>query len=130
MNDKIKILIIDDQTAPRESARMILKNRYDVATAEGALQGYQYLAENPVDLVFIDIKMPKIDGITALKEIKKKHPEVVVILLSAYITHETTQQVLKLGAYKCMRKPFDKDELFDAVKEALKDRGDSRPLKR
>ncbi|GBE37838.1 MAG TPA: response regulator [Nitrospirae bacterium] len=129
MNDKIKILIIDDQAAPRESARMILKNRYNVATTEGAIEGYQYLAENPVDLIFIDIKMPNIDGITALREIKKKYPEVLVILFSGYITPEITQQALKLGAYKCLRKPFDKDDLFDTVKEALKDReGRGRPL--
>jgi len=118
MQDKLKILVIDDQLAPRESIRMVLKDKYDVVAAT-AEWGFEYIAANPVNLVLLDIKMPKIDGITALKEIKKKYPGTEVILLSAYADIETTQKALKLGAFGYLTKPFDKDELLDIVDRAL-----------
>ncbi|MDP3296971.1 MAG: response regulator [Thermodesulfovibrionia bacterium] len=124
----MKILIIDDQVAPRESIRMILKDKYAIAMAAEATEAFKYMAENPVDLVLLDIRMPKIDGITALKEIKRKHPETEIILLTAYATHETTQKALKSGVFGCLIKPFDKDELLDIIDRALKKRHSNKTL--
>ena len=120
MQSKPKILIVDDQLAPRESVKMVLKDRYDVAIAAGAEEAFKYIAENNVNLVLLDIKMPRIDGIEALKEIKKKHPDTEVVLLTAYASHEICQKALKLGAFGCLMKPFDKDELLKIVDSALK----------
>jgi DNA-binding NtrC family response regulator len=119
---KPRILIIDDQLAPRESIRMVLKDKYDVVTAAEAEEAFRYMSENPVNLVLLDIKMPKIDGITALKEIKKRYPETEVILLTAYATLETIQKAIKLGAFGCLMKPFDKNELLAIVDKAIKNR--------
>ncbi len=123
MQGKLKILIIDDELAPRESIRMVLKDKYAVAAATGAAEALGYMANNPVNLVLLDINMPKIDGITALKEIKKRYPETQVILLSAYVTLETIQKALKLGAFGYLMKPFDHDKLINIVDEALKNDG-------
>lgn len=114
------ILIVDDQIAPRESIRAVLKDKYTVATASGVEEALKYLAENPVDVVMLDLKMPKIDGITALQEIKKKYPKTEIILLTAYATLAIIKKVLELGAFGCLMKPFDKDKLLDIVDRALK----------
>ncbi len=122
MQGKLKILIVDDQLALRESVRMVLKDKYAVASAPGAVEALEYIAENPVDLVLLDLKMPKIDGITALQAIKKSHPETEIILLTAYVTLETIQKALKLGAFGYLMKPFDGEELLDIVDRALNNR--------
>ncbi|MBI5049961.1 MAG: response regulator [Nitrospirae bacterium] len=114
------ILIVDDEIAPRESIRAVLKDKYTVATASGVEEALKYLAENPVDVVMLDLKMPKIDGITALLEIKKRYPKTEIILLTAYATLAIIKKVLELGAFGCLIKPFDKDELLDIVDRALK----------
>ncbi len=127
MQGKLKILIIDDQLAPRESIRMVLKDKYAVAAAPGVVEALRYITEDTVDLVLLDLKMPKIDGITILKEIKKKHPKIEIILLTAYVTPETIQKALKLGAFGYLMKPFDKEELLNIVDRALKNRDSGKP---
>ncbi len=119
MHCKKNILIIDDQLAPREAIRMILETKYAVTAVTGAAEAYKYLAGNSVDLILLDIRMPGIDGITALKEIRKNYPEIQVILLSAYIPPESAQKAFELGIYGYLMKPFDKDDLFDIVNSAL-----------
>lgn len=121
MQTKSKILVIDNQLAPRESIRMVLKDKYTVVTSAEVEWALEYMAENSVKLVLLDIKMPKIDGITILEEIKERHPETEVILLTSYYTAiETTQKALKLGAFGYLTKPFDKDELLEMVDRAIK----------
>lgn len=122
MDSKKNILIIDDQLAPREAIRMILETKYAVTAVAGAAEAYKYLAGNSVDLVLLDIRMPGIDGITALKEIRKEYPEMRVILLSAHIPSENTQKTFTLEIYGYLMKPFDKDELLDIVDSALRER--------
>jgi putative nucleotidyltransferase with HDIG domain len=129
MNSKRKIFIIDDELAPRESLRMVLKERYDVFSVSGALEGYDFLRENPVDLIILDIKMPKIDGITALKEIKKGYPDLEVILLTAYASLETAKEAIRLGAFDYLMKPFDKDDVINVVERGLKKKSDSEMIK-
>jgi putative nucleotidyltransferase with HDIG domain len=122
MDNRGKILIIDDELAPRESLRMVLKDKYVVSTASGAQEGLDILAHDPVDLVVLDIRMPEMDGITALKEIKKRHPDIEVILLTAYASLETAQSALRLGAFDYLMKPFDKDDLINVVERGLQKR--------
>lgn len=118
-NDKKRVLIIDDEMSPRESMRLVLKDRYEVATATGGVEGIGHLAQNPVDLVVLDIKMPGMDGITTLKEIKKRHPETEVILLTAYASLDTAKSAIKLGAFDYLTKPFDKDEVLKVVERGI-----------
>ncbi|MBI5408541.1 MAG: response regulator [Nitrospirae bacterium] len=129
MDSREKILIIDDELAPRESIRMVLKDRYAVSTASGAPEGINMMAQNPVDLVVMDIKMPKMDGITALQEIKKRHPDTEVILLTAYASLETARDAIRFGAFDYLLKPFDKDDILMVVEKGLSKRRSNTGLK-
>jgi putative two-component system response regulator len=130
VNSMEKILVIDDELAPRESIRMVLKDLYAVSTAEGAHEGIDMIDVDPVDLIVMDIKMPRMDGITALQEIKKKHPDTEVILLTAYASLETARDAIRYGAFDYLIKPFDKDDVLAVVKKGLAKRRTNTGLKK
>lgn len=129
MDIRDKILVIDDELAPRESIRMVLKDRYIVTTAPGAREGLDMMSQSPVDLVVMDIKMPRMDGITALQEIKNIHPDTEVILLTAYASLETARDAIRFGAFDYLIKPFDKDDVLMVVEKGLDKRRTSAGLK-
>jgi DNA-binding NtrC family response regulator len=119
MSSKERVLVIDDELAPRESIRMVLKDRYAVSTAAGAIEGLEMLSNNPVDLVVMDIRMPRMDGITALQEIKKKYPDTEGIRLTAYASLETAKDATRYGAFDYLLKPFDKDDILMVIEKGL-----------
>ncbi|GBE05097.1 MAG TPA: response regulator [Nitrospirae bacterium] len=129
MNNRDKILIIDDELSPRESMRMVLRDRYNVSTASGGYEGLEFMERNAVDLVVLDIKMPGMDGITALKEIKKKYPDTEVILLTAFASLETAKSAVRFGALDYLTKPFDKDDVLTVVEKGLDKKRNSDRLK-
>ena len=129
MDIREKILVIDDELAPRESIRMVLKDDYSVCTAVGAHEGLDIMEQEPADLVVMDIKMPKMDGITALQEIKRRHPDTEVVLLTAYASLETARDAIRFGAFDYLIKPFDKDDVLLVVRKGLEKRRTSTDLK-
>jgi response regulator RpfG family c-di-GMP phosphodiesterase len=129
MVEKDKVLIIDDELAPRESLRMVLKDKFDVFTAPGAPEGMMLMDENPVDLVVLDIRMPGMDGITALSRIKERDPSIEVILLTAYASVESARDAIRLGAFDYLMKPFDKDDLINVVEKGLEKKKDSERVR-
>lgn len=129
MDNKERILVIDDELAPRESIRMVLKDEYAVSTASGAIEGLDLMVQDPFDLVVMDIKMPRMDGITALQKIKQKHPDTEVILLTAYASLETARDAIRFGAFDYLIKPFDKDDVLLVVEKGLKKRRANTGLK-
>jgi len=129
VDTKEKILVIDDELAPRESIRMVLKDQYNVSTAEGAHEGLKMMSEHPFDLVVMDIRMPKMDGITALQEIKKRHADTEVILLTAYASLDTARDAIRCGAFDYLIKPFDKDDILLVIKKGLEKRRANKDLK-
>ncbi|MBI4846982.1 MAG: response regulator [Nitrospirae bacterium] len=120
MEKRAKILIVDDEFALREILSFILKDKYSVATAGGAAEAFDYLANNSVDLVLLDINMPRMDGITALQEIKTRHPGIGVIFVTAFAALETIRKGINLGAFGFIMKPFDQKRLMNMVEEALR----------
>ncbi|MBI5740287.1 MAG: response regulator [Nitrospirae bacterium] len=129
MSNKEKILVIDDEMAPRESIRMVLKDKYAVSTAPGPIEGLRMLSEGPADLVVVDIKMPRMDGITVLQEIKKTHPDTEVVMLTAYASLETARDAIRHGAFDYLLKPFDKDDILTVVEKGLAKRRSNADLK-
>jgi DNA-binding NtrC family response regulator len=119
VSSKERVLVVDDELAPRESIRMVLKDKYAVSTAAGAIEALEMLSNDPVDLVVMDIKMPRMDGITALREIKKAYPETEVILLTAYASLDTVKDATRFGAFDYLLKPFDKDDILMVVEKGL-----------
>ncbi len=114
-----KILVIDDDISAREAVRMVLKDRFAVTLASDAEEGINLLRQQSFDLVILDIRMPRVDGITTLKEIKRLSPDVEVMLLTAYASLETARDAIRYGAFDYLMKPFDKDDLLNIVRRGL-----------
>lgn len=114
-----KILIVDDDIAVGTVVKIALEDTYDVATTTSAMTAYKYLSECHVDLILLDIKMPRINGIDALREIKKNYPNILVIMLTAYASRDNIQKAELLGAYGVISKPFEIDELRTYISRVL-----------
>src|SRR5688500_7097210 len=80
------------------------------------------LRENHIDLIVTDLKMPKVDGMTLLREALAAFPELPIVMITAHGTVDTAVEALKLGAFDYLTKPFDKDEVRQIVGKALKTR--------
>lgn len=107
-----RVLLIDDEKDFVEMFSMRLEEAGEkVFTANSGQEGLEKLAQEKVDVVILDIRMPGMDGIETLKEIKKKKPLVEVILLTGHGTTETAVEGLKLGAYDYLMKPADFNEI-------------------
>ena len=122
MSPRPRILVVDDETGPRESLRMLLKPLYEIRMADSARVALEELADFHPDLVILDIKMPEMDGLEALRHIKHTDPAVEVIMITAYASLETVKQALSLGAFEYLIKPFVRHDLQDVVHRALKRR--------
>jgi len=117
-----RILVVDDETGPRESLRMLLKPLYEIRMADSARAALEVLGDFHPDLVICDIKMPEMDGLEALRHIKQLDPAVEVVMITAYASLETVKQALSLGAFEYLIKPFVRHDLQDVVQRALKRR--------
>lgn len=122
---KSLVLVIDDEVGPRESLRMILKNRYDVMLAEGPEQGLKMAAEARPDVVFCDIKMPEMEGPEVLRRLKELDPEVQVALITAYAAVDTAQQAVRYGAVDYITKPFSVQDIMIVADRAAEKRRQS-----
>lgn len=118
----MKILVVDDAAFMRMMIKDILvKNGYDVVgEASNGAEAVVRFRELVPDLVTMDITMPEMDGITALKEIKKTHPQARVIMCSAMGQQAMVLEAIQAGARDFVVKPFQADRVLDAVKKALK----------
>ncbi len=115
-----RILVVDDDESLRRVTEVQLQEEgYDVATAASGEEALQLLEGGPYDLVISDLKMPGMSGVDLLREVRQRHPEVVVILLTAFGTVETAVEAMKLGAYDYVTKPVNPDALRLIVGRAL-----------
>lgn len=112
-----RILVVDDETGPRESVRFVFKNNYEVLCAASVDQAVERLTETSADAVIMDIKMPGKSGIDGLKEIRSIDPDVSVIMLTGFGSLKTAQQAIRLGANDYIEKPFDTAQMRRLVDE-------------
>jgi putative nucleotidyltransferase with HDIG domain len=101
---------------------MVLDKEYNVFLQPGVTEGMFCLANNTIDVVLLDIKMKKIDGISALGMIKSSYPLVEVIMITAFASVDKVQRSMRLGAADFICKPFDKDELRETIAKAIRRR--------
>ena len=114
-------LVVDDEEVFAEMLVESLKQiKTNASAAHNGKTCLEKLEQNNMDVVILDIKMPGMDGIETLKEIKKRFPLVEVIMLTGHGTIETAVEGMKLGAFDYMLKPPDFDDLVDKVKAARK----------
>lgn len=116
-----KILVVDDQKTVCYSLQRFLESEgYEVHTTTSGKDALSFLNDAKPDLVIMDVRMPGMDGIEVLEKIKQLHPDVQVIMMTAFSTTEKAIQSIKLGAYDYLIKPFDNDELLIRVRDAIK----------
>ncbi len=111
------VLVVDDEYGPRESIAFTLSAEFTVETSDRASDALARLRAKPFSVVVLDIRMPEMDGIRALEEIRKIDPMVSVVMLTGYGTLLTAQQAMVAGANQYLRKPPDVTELMDAVRK-------------
>lgn len=114
------VLIVDDEKAIRQSLSGILSDEgFEVSAAANGYEALQMIEAEAPDLVLLDIWMQGIDGIETLKEIKKNHPHIQVILISGHGNVETAVKATKLGAFDLIEKPLSVDKVIVTINNAL-----------
>jgi two-component system nitrogen regulation response regulator NtrX len=117
---KPRILVVDDEPAIRDTMRMILEyDGYDVTLAGSGPEALQLAERENPDLVFLDIKMPGMDGLEVLGRLKATNETLPVVIVSAHGSTTTALEAGKLGAFRFIEKPLSKDYVLDALREGL-----------
>jgi len=113
------VFIVDDEVIAREGITLALEKEYQVKAFASAEAVIDALKNDSPDLILLDIGLPGMTGVEALKIIKKRYPEIIVIMITAYEDIETVISAMKLGAYDYVVKPLKMDSLLANVRVAL-----------
>ncbi|MCL4457161.1 MAG: response regulator [Nitrospirae bacterium] len=117
---KAKILVIDDEEIVRISCeRTLVPEGYDVDTASSGKEGVELFEKSAYDLVLVDLKMPGMNGIEMLVNIRGQRPEQKVMIMTGYDTVEHIVEALSSGAAHYLEKPFTPDTLIARINEVL-----------
>jgi two-component system response regulator HydG len=129
----LNLLIVDDERVVREGCRDVAQSLgFNAFTAENAEQAYKVLDSSSIDVILLDLRLPGIGGLEALRQIKQHRPETIVIVVTGYATVQSAVQAMKHGAYDYVTKPFNLDELrmlLDRVTGHLKITTENRILR-
>ncbi len=121
--DKFKILIVDDENDFRETIIKRLRARkMEVEGADSGFKALEMIDQQEFDVIVLDVKMPGMDGIETLREIKLKKPLVEVIMLTGHASVESGIQGMQLGAFDYVMKPVALDDLMDKLRQAYERR--------
>ena len=121
MEKRANILIVDDNISLAKTMSLILKRKgYEATTAPDGLAAIKRIKERPFDLIFMDIKMPLMDGVQIYRKIKKIRPETIVIMMTAYAVENLVAQALKEGAYGIIYKPLDIEKMISLIEKSRK----------
>ncbi|MFH1925682.1 MAG: response regulator [Chloroflexota bacterium] len=119
-NGQTSILVVDDLRSMRLTLGGILEDEgYSVTTVEDGYQAIEAVRNRHFDAIFIDIKMPGIDGVQTFREIKKIDPDATVVMMTAYSVEELVKEALEEGAYAIIYKPFDISMVIAIIEEML-----------
>src|SRR4030042_7007280 len=118
-----RVLVIDDEENLRHYLQLVVGEAgYQVETASDGAEALERMQQHTWDIVLCDIRMPRMDGMAFLKEVKARGLEGTIIMMSAYGTVDTAVEAMKIGAYDYVSKPFNADEIILTITKA-KERG-------
>jgi two-component system response regulator HydG len=117
---KEKILVVDDEQSHRTMLKAVLsKEGYDISEADDGVSAIKAVENEPFDLILMDIRMGDMDGIEAMREIKRISPSIPVVMMTAYASVKTAVEALKSDAFDYLTKPLDVEELKILIQKAL-----------
>lgn len=129
--DKIKILILDDEKQfTEELSGFFLNSNFESFEANTAAEGKKILSSNEIDLLILDVRLPGVNGLDILKEVKIHYPDMEVIIISAHGDMDTVIKAMRLGAFDYLRKPFRFIDIQIAIERTQKYLQMQRKLKR
>ncbi|MBW1857865.1 MAG: response regulator [Deltaproteobacteria bacterium] len=118
--EKKQVLVIDDEQIVLDSVSQILiDENYEVDVSLSGREGLDWAIERPYDIILTDIRMPDIGGMRVLRDIKRVKSSLPVVIITGYATTKSAVQAMKLGAAEYIEKPFEPEQLLDAVARAL-----------
>jgi DNA-binding response OmpR family regulator len=116
----MKILVIDDEPVVLNSCRKVLEeDGFDVYLVPSADEALKAMKKEDFDLLLVDVKMPKHDGIYLMQKVKEKWSNVPIIVMSGYPTPDTITDGAKMGADAFIAKPFTPDELLETIRQVI-----------
>ncbi|MGA1843822.1 MAG: response regulator [bacterium] len=122
-NNEVKILVVDDQPGMCETLLDILEDvGYNVESAQDGSAAIEMNRRATFDIILMDIIMPGINGVDALKLIKQINPDTTVILMTAYTAPDLIMEAQKAGVYECLTKPFKPSRLLDIITRLCQER--------
>jgi cyclic di-GMP phosphodiesterase len=120
------VLVVDDESGPREAFRLVLESEFNVLTAESGWAALDTLRQNTVDVITLDLMMPAISGIETLKRIRKIDADVEVVIVSALPEADAALECRRLRASEVLPKPFSRAAILAAAERAAARRRDRR----
>lgn len=113
------LVVDDDQSIVTAFRRFLSDERHQARFAGDAHDALSLVAERRPDLVFMDVRMPGVDGLETLKEMRQRHPDLFVVIMTAYGTSQTSIDAIRSGAFEYLAKPLDLDDLRTVISKAL-----------
>jgi len=131
MNNTYSILLVDDDLEFRKAMKkMFEKSGYDVTVAADGREALEMLSQETFDLIISDLRMPNLNGLELMEEIKRKKVDTPVIFITAYGEVGSYMDLMNLGAFEYINKPVKGQELLSVARKALETHGNSRSVSR
>ena len=117
--DKPSVLVVDDETGPRDALKVILRPFFTIHSADNAKSALQVLKERHIDLITLDQKLPDRQGIDLLQDIKQDYADIEVIIITGYGSLKSAMEGIRHGAAGYLLKPFNVTELITLINQTL-----------
>ncbi len=117
-----KILIVDDEPDMLKLLSMIIRDKtpYEITTTNNPVEAVELVRKGSFDIVITDLKMPGLDGLQLLDEVKKRDEDVPVIIITAYGTIDAATEAIQKGGFDFITKPFKKEQILFTIEKAVK----------
>ncbi len=120
MERRVNIMVVDDEEIVRSSlTNWLEEDGYSVEAVESGKKALERLPAKSWDLMLVDLKMPGMDGLQMMEEVRKTHPEMLIIIMTAYATVDTAVKAMKQGAYDYFVKPFNPDDISLTIRKIV-----------